>query len=192
MNPIKALIIFIMICIPCILMIEAVARIIERIKREKIKKKLNEIKSITVELYDILVVKTKEGIKCLSVLKDEQNKLYVQSPNVDYGLLDSYYASGALDSKQVVIIKNLKRESVEFGTKGKLYIEEKSILQADGRMLLIESYYVCFKGTIDEYPQENIIYSVKNEYLSKELKNATIFRGITIFDKDEVINEYFK
>ena len=40
-------------------------------------------------------------------------------------------------------------------------------------MLLIESYYVCFKGTIDEYPEENIIYSVKNEYLSKELKKNT-------------------
>lgn len=197
MNTIKDIIIIIAIIIPPIIVFKWVSSKVYRTIQNKALKIIESKPSISVTLYDVLVLRTRQQkeIRYLPILKDKkQNTFYIQSPYERYHYLQIF-----LDLKKLyeipvkIICKNLSNYIVEYDQEGRLYINNmKGTVKIKNNEIDIlgETYY--YEGKIEVPPVAQVAYSVKNENILNELNNAVIYYGIEDFDKEGVLKDYIK
>ncbi len=179
------------------LILELTAARIFNHENKKNKKVMKKNKPIYVELYDVLIIFTranytrKKAYYFLPILKDKNNNLYIQSKYNHYGYLYPQYAKKiSIEEKERIICKNFKSEEVPFGKQGKLYIsKEKDKIDIFDNMIHIEGENYIYTGKFEDMPEFGYASTIRSENILNELNGATIYLGVTDFDKDGVIKE---
>lgn len=179
--------------------------IIIKIASNKVKEKVKKIVQTTtpeeVILLDVIVFKylghqNNDAIHIMPVLKNNiTNKVYIPIPEGYYGnILASYVAINGSALK--IKLKNIGRKEVEFGTKGRIFIEQEyGIMETVSNKVNMNHNEYLYEGSISNTTcplSRGIIYNMTNNNILNELNNAILFKGIVDFDTEEVFRKYIK
>jgi hypothetical protein len=184
-----------------IIIVIIVLKYVSKKTKEKLKVLVNTTKPEGVVLIDVIILKIIKDNKedrtvFLPILKNNfTNKVYIPVENGNYGNILISYA-GVIGKAPKITLRNLKKENIEFGTKGRLFIEQEcGTITVDNNKVTIGNYGYIYEGNIFNTTgtiKSGIIYNMTDSNILSELNNAILYKGIADFDTEEVFREYFK
>ena len=184
-----------------IIIVIIVLKVISNKMKEKLKVLINTVKPESVVLVDLVVLKYikkngKDKTIFMPVLKNNMtNKIYLPIKSGDYGnILISYTA--LIGQTPKVSLMNLKRENINFGTQGRLFIEQEcGNIHVEGNKVIIENREYIYQGNffnITGTPKNAMIYNITDNNILEILNDATLYKGVADFDMEGILKEHIK
>lgn len=184
-----------------IIIVIIVLKIVSKKTKERLKVLINTKKPEEVVLVDVLILKyIKENGKdrtiFMPILKNNfTNKVYLPIKTGNYGNIQTSYTA-LVGQTPKIQLRNLKKENIEFGTKGRLFIElECGNISVTNNKIIINNQEYTYEGNIFNTTgviKNGIAYNMTNNNILEEINNAILYKGIADFDTEEVFKEYFK
>ena len=164
-------------------------------QKKNIKKIMQTTSPIWVKIIDVLIYKVSSGEDDITLYlpvyqNKRDNKVYVTSRWGNHGYVYPRI-EGLFSSTPKVVIKNLKKEDVEFNKEGRLYIEkEKETIKIEDNKILIDGRKLQYSGKFKDRVNFGEIYSVNNDNILELINGSTLYCGIADFDREGVLIEY--
>lgn len=164
-------------------------------QKKNIKKIMQTTSPIWVKIIDVLIYKVSSGDDDITLYlpvyqNKRDNKVYITSRWGDHGYVYPRI-EGLFSSTPKVVIKNLKKENLEFNKEGRLYIEkEKETIKIEDNKILLDGRKLQYSGKFKDRVNFGEIYSVNNDNILELINGATLYCGIADFDMEGVLIEY--
>ena len=164
-------------------------------QKKNMKKIIQTTSPIWVKIIDVLIYKVSSGEDDITLYlpvyqNKKDNKVYVTSRWGDHGYVYPRI-EGLFSSTPKVVIKNLKKEDLEFNKEGRLYIEkEKETIKIEDNKILIDGRKLQYSGKFKDRVNFGEIYSVNNDNILELINGSTLYCGIADFDMEGVLIEY--
>ena len=164
-------------------------------QKKNMKKIIQTTSPIWVKIIDVLIYKVSSGEDDITLYlpvyqNKKDNKVYVTSRWGDQGYVYPRI-EGLFSSTPKVVIKNLKKEDLEFNKEGRLYIEkEKETIKIEDNKILIDGRKLQYSGKFKDRVNFGEIYSVNNDNILELINGSTLYCGIADFDMEGVLIEY--
>lgn len=177
-----------------ILIIILIVIIALKLNKKSMKKIIETVNPIWVKFIDVLIIKVSTGEDDITIYlpvfqNNKDNKVYIPSQWGNYGYLTTTM-EGIFSENPKIVSKNIKKEIVEYGKEGRLYIEkEKETVKIEDNIVTIERRKLTFKGKIEKIAQTNCIYNVSNDNILEKINGAIIYKGIVDFDMEGILKE---
>ena len=164
-------------------------------QKKNMKKIIQTTSPIWVKIIDVLIYKVSSGEDDITLYlpvyqNKRDNKVYVTSRWGNHGYVYPRI-EGLFSSTPKVVIKNLKKEDLEFNKEGRLYIEkEKETIKIEDNKILLDGRKLQYSGKFKDRVNFGEIYSVNNDNILELINGATLYYGIADFDMEGVLIEY--
>lgn len=168
-------------------------------RKEKMRKIVNMVSPQTVVLVDMIIYSTVRNndshVNIMPVLKNTfTNKVYTPHITGNYGTIISTY-SYIIGRPIKTMIRNLNKNELQFGVKGRLFIEQEcENIKVMGNTIIInnkEYEYVGNISTTTTGVKRGVVYNMAYECeILKELNEAIVYKGIADFDTEDVFRKF--
>jgi hypothetical protein len=165
--------------------------IIIKLNKKNMRKIVENVSPIWAEIVDLLILKVTTGedttIVYYPVFKSKRDdKIYIPAQYGNYGCV---YPSieGIFKEEPKIIIKNIKKEIIEFNKEGRLYIKkEKDKVKVEDNTIQLDHKKVTYAGKYKKVLLTNNLYNINNDNIMEILNEATLYEGIADFDMEGI------